>query len=207
MKKIFYKNFSDPTKTFYKSETRAFCWDLSCKLIEIAKRKDPQNWYTHILTIKGILLLLYCWNFAANKTKKLKKWKVKKAIQNSISELRFLEKYNLLTIDESCDDKIKKIYKEFLNPFDQTGASKALCLLNPELFVMWDTKIRAFLRKSLIQGINNGEKSEHYILYLKKLNEFAIKYNLNKKISGKGTLAKKLDEYHYLKIVLKKKKI
>jgi len=53
----------------------------------------------------------------------------------------------------------------------QTGASKALGLLNPELFVMWDTKIRKRLKKEHIKGIDNGETPENYLKFL-----YGIKY-------------------------------
>ena len=84
----------------------------------------------------------------------------------------------------------------------QTGASKALSLLNPKLFVMWDTKIRKRLKKELITGIGNGEKSENYVTFLKGIQRIINEYNLKQKLPLDSIVAKKVDEYNYVKIIM-----
>jgi hypothetical protein len=79
----------------------------------------------------------------------------------------------------------------------QTGASKALSLLNPKLFVMWDTRIRNKLRKKIIPGIGNGEKAEYYINFLKGIQKIIHDHHLVSKIKKNDHIAKKIDEYHY----------
>jgi hypothetical protein len=85
----------------------------------------------------------------------------------------------------------------------QTGASKALSLLNPELFVMWDTKIRRRLNRSLIPGIRNGELSAQYVLFLKGIQQIIINYKIKEKIPHGESVAKKIDEFNYVKIIMK----
>ena len=63
-----YTNFCDPSEEFL-NEPRSFCYDLAMQFISEAKGKDNNNWYQDESTIKGILLLLFTWNFAARETK------------------------------------------------------------------------------------------------------------------------------------------
>jgi hypothetical protein len=56
-----------------------------------------------------------------------------------------LKKQSLLNTDLKdifIENSIKTLYKRFSEVFGATGASKALHLLNPRLFVMWDDNIR-----------------------------------------------------------------
>ena len=199
-----YKDFSDPSEKF-KEEPRAFCYDLASELIKEAKLQSS-DWYTHEKTIQGILLLLFCWNFAAKETKKLTISKVREVLENNKGELSDLEGYSLLTMDEFCEGLIKKVYKAFRSLFGQTGASKALSLLNKELFVMWDTKIRNRLRK-IIKNIYNGESPESYLNFLYGIRDIAIRFDLQNKLPPGAILAKKIDEFHFAYIVMPTSKL
>ena len=84
----------------------------------------------------------------------------------------------------------------------QTEASKALSLLNLKLFVMWDTKIRRFLKK-FIKNIKNGENPKHYYNFLSGTEEIIFEFNLQEKVPKNSKIAKKIDEYHYVEIVMK----
>jgi len=194
-----YKDFSDPSEKF-KEEPRSFCYDLASDLIKEAKL-NSSDWYTHEKTIQGILLLLFCWNFAAKETKKLTISKIQGILESNKRELSDLGRFSLLTFNKSCEELIKKIYQEFRSLFGQTGASKALSLLNPQLFVMWDTKIRNRLRK-IIKNIYNGESPESYLKFLYGIRDIAVKFNLQDKLARDAILAKKIDEFHYVNIVM-----
>jgi hypothetical protein len=65
-----YDGFYDPSQEFL-GEPRAFCYELATQFISRAKENSTGNWYEDIDTIKGVLLLLFTWNFAAKETKKL----------------------------------------------------------------------------------------------------------------------------------------
>jgi hypothetical protein len=136
-----YDGFYDPSQDFL-GEHRAFCYELATQFINQAKETATGNWYEDINTIKGVLLLLYTWNFAAKETKKLNFQNVGELIRNTKQDLKSLEKYSIRTADNAVWDIVKRIFDQFRNLLGQTGASKALSLLNPELFVMWDTSIR-----------------------------------------------------------------
>lgn len=63
-----------------------------------------------------------------------------------------------------------------------------MALRIPELFIMWDTKIRKFYK------INNKGSPQDYLYYLKKLQEmfFHLKWGDKDK-----PFAKAIDEYNY----------
>jgi len=126
----FYKEFSDPSEEF-QDEPRAFCYELACKLINEAKQ-ESSNWYVHAKTIQGILLLLFCWNFTARKTKKLTISKVRNLLENNKNELAQIEGYSLLTFDGPCEEKIKKVYNQFRDLFGQTGRKQSSEFIEPE---------------------------------------------------------------------------
>lgn len=204
-----YKNFYDPTKDF-ENEPREFCYGLSQRLIcEAINEKGRKNWYASDKTVQAILLLIYCWNFAARKTKQLKKDRVGKLLVDTKNDLESLKNYSILNFDtnKEIEKKIKRIFRKFKRVFGQTGASKALSVLNTKLFVMWDTNIRKELRSGgYIKGISNGEKPEQYHKFLKGIKEIIEKYNLIQKIKcNEDEIAKKIDEFHFVKWVMKKK--
>jgi len=195
-----YKDFKSVIKDF-NNETRAFCYDLCIDLIKKAKRENS-NWYTHKNSINAIVLILYCWNFAAPITKKINSNQIKDLLSKNKMALKNLENVNIATFKGTNEKEIFRLFKNFKNEFGQTGASKALSILNPKLFVMWDTKIRNNLKKEIIKGIANGEKPEHYIIFLKGIRDIIIKNDLCNQISPKENIAKKMDEYHYVKFVM-----
>jgi len=147
----------------------------------------------------------YTWNFAAQKTKKLNFQNVGELMRNTKNHLKFLEKYSIKTADHDAWDVIKQIFDQFSSLLDQTGASKALSLLHPELFVMWDTAIRKRLNIELIPGIMNGESGEYYVNFLKGIQKIIIEYRIAEKLPQNVVVAKKIDEYHYVRIVMNKK--
>jgi hypothetical protein len=198
-----YDNFCDPSVKF-QNEPRGFCYDLARKFIEDERQSDGEKWRTTDGTIKGILLLLLTWNFAAKETKKPNFQNIREVLIKTNPKLRQLEEVTIETVDGNNLNIIKDIFAEFRKLMGQTGASKALSLLNPRLFVMWDTEIRRRLRKSLIPGIKNGELPEHYIIFLEGIKNIIAKYKINEKILPGSFVAKKIDEFHYVHITMNK---
>jgi hypothetical protein len=199
-----FDDFCDPSKDF-QNESRYFCYELASQLIKKAQDISGQDWHEEDSTIKGILLLLYTWNFAAKQTKKLDFENVRELLHNTKAELKSLENSCIRTVDKDSWNMIKTVFDKFRNLFGQTGASKALSLLNPKLFVMWDTAIRKRLNKALIPGIMKGENGEYYVIFLQGIQKIIDKYNITEKLPKDSIVAKKVDEYNYVKIVMNKK--
>ena len=198
-----YSDFYDPSED-YLEEPRAFCYDISSDLINQAKNIAGGSWYTNDLTIKGILLLLFTWNFASPITKKLDFNTIRQLLGSSQDRLLFLENYSITSADDRAWLVVKPLFDEFSKVLGQTGASKALSLLNPRLFVMWDTRIRKELKQTLIKGIGNGETGDSYVIFLKGIQRIIEEYNIERKLPPDSIIAKKIDEYHFVKFVMNK---
>lgn len=193
-----YSNFRDPTEKFYKKEPRAFCYDLSRDLLKKSKIEKKEMWYTDENAVNAILLLMYCWNFASRITKTLTRLDIEKLLEESINDFNLLEHKNILNFTTEDEEAIGKLYFKFKKVLGQTGASKALSLIDWSLFVMWDTKIRGAFRRMGVTGIGNGESAQSYINFLKVVKKCIIANELTTKINKGSPIAKKLDEFHYL---------
>ncbi len=204
MRDKLYNEFYDPSEDFL-NEPRAFCYEIASQLVKEAKKNTGESWYEEKDTIKGVLLLLFTWNFAAKKTKKINFQNVGELLRNTKNGLKFLEKYSIRTADHDAWVIIQLIFDQFRSILDQTGASKALSLLNPELFVMWDTAIRKRLNIELIPGIMNGQNGEKYVIFLKGIQKIIKEYRIAEKLPQNSIIAKKIDEYHYVRIVMNMK--
>ena len=119
MRDKLYNEFYDPSEDFFR-EPRAFCYDLATQLINQAKHVAGKDWYEDINTVKGVLLLLYTWNFAAKETKKLNFQNVRELMRNAKDDLIVLEKYSITTADNSAWDVIRRVFDQFRNVFGQT---------------------------------------------------------------------------------------
>jgi len=198
----FYNEFPGATSGFI-NEPRYFVYDLSLELIAKAKTEHGENWIEADNTIKAIILLLYCWNFAAPITKTMTFEKIRTLLLKQKSNIKSTLKHSIIDNWEIDEEKILSIVSEFKNDFGQTGTSKALSLLNPKLFVMWDTRIRRCLeRDKIISEIGNGETPEKYIKYLKDIKRNILGLKLQDRVDI-AFLAKKIDEYHFVKILMK----
>ncbi|MDP3149841.1 MAG: hypothetical protein Q8N83_12000 [Ignavibacteria bacterium] len=203
MEDEFYSDFPQRIEEFYANEPRAFCYDLSLSLIDKAKETDIENWYYNNKTIEGILLLLYCWNFASPITKKLTKPIIENLLRTNKDNLKYLESYSIIDFNEGVHQRILEVFGNFKIIFGQTGASKALSLLNTKLFIMWDTKIRKTLRNlNLVSRIGNGEKPENYLNFMIDMKEVISRNGLVNLIENAEDITKKIDEFHFAKIVV-----
>jgi hypothetical protein len=69
---------------------------------------------------------------------------------------------------------------------------------------MWDTRIRKELRQQLIKGIGNGETGDSYVTFLKGIQRIIVEYKIESKLPQNSIIAKKIDEYHFVKFVMRK---
>jgi len=69
--------------------------------------------------------------------------KLQNALKIFQKEQELVLKWNLTKLSLwDNHDKILKLFSAFMEPLKYTGASKALHILNPDFFVMWDIDIR-----------------------------------------------------------------
>ena len=143
-------------------------------------------------------LLLATWNFARFRyfMKYLNPEKFLKIIDETEKLHKTLDSLDIRSFNFNSEDlleKIKDIYEIFreIKGIEQTGASKLLSLRNPELFVMWDTKIRKKY------NIDNKGTAEDYIKFLQIIQK---RFKHLKWESKDKTFTKAIDEYNFYKI-------
>jgi len=157
-------------------------------------RDEIEGWCSELIgknqELEGLCFMLFTWNFA-NMRRMLKTFSIKKFKEvlreiNPIFAKLKKEKFEIADFDKLKDD-VGFIYSKLLPLVQQTGTTKLMYFKNPNLFVMWDTKIRS---KWKIKKVD----SESYLAFLKLMQKefFHIKWD-NKSIS----LARAIDMYNY----------
>jgi len=143
-------------------------------------------------TYEGIFLLLTTWNFA-NFRYSMKDFEID-AFQETFENLNFayfdeVEFENIELDDPETEKRIDKIYRE-LSKFDgvkYVGASKIMHIVQPDVFVPWDTDIREYY--------DCGTSPDDYLQFLKKMQE---KYKTNgfEKLTDAPTIPRAIDKYN-----------
>jgi len=219
-----YSDFFNLVEKFNKEENRAFFYDIAIKMVNEVKKERGDKWLLDGRTISAIMLIEYTWNFASPITKKLTHGKVKNLLMKNYNDLLELQNSSLTKITSLDNNIIVAIFEDFKEIFGQTGASKALAIINPNLFVMWDTEIRKKLKIKYKIDIGNGQSGKHYLNFLRFIKseidklvkfygneDFVIsrcEWKIRKEMQKFGiepekrTLAKLMDEYFYAKYII-----
>ena len=179
--------------------------------------------------LDAVLLLLTSWNaiyYTRGKGRffysKELTTRVRNLLDNTKGQLRKLGHKNLEELTSKDFERIESIFGQCSNEeaVKNTGASKLLHVLKPQLFVMWDTDIRNNYHRYFHK--QNRKKSNHecgnpkcYSMFLKQMQECAlklIKEKPKKKICEECSshpftidLPKALDQYNYAKAKLSAK--
>jgi len=152
----------------------------------------------------GVLLLT--WNQAFYRFGLFDFDKLEQCITDNQSILNNYRQRDILTYSSSDDSSIKHLFGEFLMALQiddgkragvksPVSVSKALHLLAPGFFPLWDEKIaRAY---NCYYASNPEQK---YLIFMGKMKQIADKLypSVNLKANGK-TLLKLIDEYNYAK--------
>lgn len=162
---------------FHEMEPRDIIYLVARKLI----LENPNSEYN---ILAGIEVLLLTWNAVYLQRQPES---VKRSLESDILEAYRSTKndFELLKVEklESVDLKdlgtvniIKKIFKSFAGrkSIECTGASKAIHLICPELFMMWDNEIkRNYHRLHPFYRIRSESLEECYVEFLKTMQEVA----------------------------------
>lgn len=177
------------------------------------KENEPREQYYHIARelvdrnecfdkAIGISLFLAIWNIAAYKNGIFDFQKVKKYIENNLVHFEKVKEQKFEDdFDEMLTKKLffellgaSKYYKDWKSP---VGVAKALHILCPNYFPIWDDKI------SKGYGICYFRKNpeDKYIIYSRKIKKICDEL---KKKKVQENLLKRIDEFNYCVFVLKK---
>lgn len=216
--------FQELVELFESEEQRSYYYDKAQEEVEDVFDDPEEEWFrSEDLVYGGLMMLLYSWNFAATETKQMEGDRLKDILENHHEEIEEVRNISLLDADlgvgGSVHEVVNSVFPELKEHLGQTGTAKALSLLNPDLFVMWDTAIRdAGKQGADVRGVKyymqeqgfydgnlsdfDGDK-ENYLDYLRYCQQILVDaqdcYFIQEKDS---TPAKLLDEalYAYYKI-------
>jgi len=208
MKKICYGDFIKTVQELRKMEKQegGSLYDRSVKLVD----KDCKT--------EAYILILATWNvgharFAGSR---LNIDEFEKTITGLQCHIDKLKKATIESIDfGTYEPEIKKIYTALasIEGIKYTGASKVMHLINPNLFVMWDTCIRGHRRKRNYQKLRivkdkywprkwYRENDQYYLQFLKDMQglfgHLCPRYSKSR--YSYRTFAKAIDEYNYWNI-------
>jgi len=181
---------------------------------------DSQN--DMILSMKA---LLASWNWRLLMANPHLRHSLENDVRNAVSETNDIiqelqaERLGRTAIDQQLD-RIAKAFKAFADrhSIGTTGASKALHVINPNLFVMWDNTIKTnYHRLHDDYGVRYSPIGECYAKFLKNCNEIAgalreneieqltVQHPSFKTFGFRKSLPKMIDECNFVRFFLNKK--
>jgi hypothetical protein len=183
---------------FKKHEKRGAMYKVASFLLEYywGKPEDMAN-------ALGVLLLT--WNQAFYRYGSFDYEKLEKCIADNLALLGNFRNRDISSYSNEDASTIKAIFYEFLEALQIEGGkkggikspvavAKALHLLAPAFFPLWDDKIaRAY------ECFYKQDPGKKYLLFCKLTKEMAGRYRSLFDLTSKETLVKQIDEYNYAK--------
>lgn len=172
---------------FEDEEQRNYYYHKALETVE-RESKRPDWYHSDDLVFGGLMLLMYTWNFAARETKAMDGEEVKRILERHHEAIESVQDRTIDEADlsETGDTRqvIQQVWGDLKDHFGQTGASKVLSLLNPELFVMWDEDIRTRRRRNQDDPKGTKRPDRGVYFYLKEAG-----YSLNNNSMDYGKTA------------------
>ena len=155
----------------------------------------------------GLGVLLLTWNQAFYRYGSFDFDELEKCIRNNLKKLEEYRNRNITSLSEEDEQDIKEIFEEFLKSLQIVSAdmkvrkspvavAKALHLLAPEFFPLWDERI------ANVYGCSyNKNPGEKYIQFMKLMRKIVVqvRYHIDPSDYRNKTLLKLIDEYNYSK--------
>ena len=157
------------------------------------------NWGNPKLMAQGVERLIRSWNrFFAN----FNFDELSECIDKNIKELSSFRKRNIMGLKEADCENIKKLFNEFLIALRRSSddvkspvsVAKALGLLVPDFFPIWDSNIAYKYGYLYIQ-----DPAADYFLFCKKMKLMAQSVKGYVPSQDDRSLLKRIDEYNYSK--------
>lgn len=202
---------SNAHKIYRKEEPRDAIYHVSTKLIK-------ENWDIDREVSNALGVLLLTWNSAFYRYGSLDYERIERAVSNNKRNLNMFRKRDIISCEQTDKEKIESIYADFLDSLISRGKSrnknagkvsyspvsvgKALHLLCPIFFPLWDDKIA----KSYGCLWNSSKSSfDYYWKFIMIVKEQICQlYKEPNKPSELNEInpLKLIDEYNYVKFTL-----
>lgn len=172
-------------------------------MYKVAKRLLDNSWGSPPEMVEGVGILLLTWN---QPFYGIRGWfdfqELERCFERNLRRIENFRRRNIFSLSSTDEENIKTLFNEFLVALKgdkkgiktPVGVSKALHLLAPEFFPMWDTQIAIDYRCRY----STENAAERYIRFCKWIKQFAE--SVNKKyrpLPNDRTLVKLIDEYNH----------
>lgn len=199
------KEIKKAQKEYKKKEARWFFYPIATELLKRARRKKQRGKFGDMA--RALCVLLYTWNnsFYKGKGKKFNTKHISK-IEKLIREFRndiedFRARGNSIIkfcTNDKIKDKVIEIFNEFKKVLGPVGTAKALHLLAPRFFPLWDRKIAKYYGFPLSTKNNSKKHAHFYCCFIKTTKEQCMALARGRNAIKKNTL-KALDEFNVLR--------
>lgn len=210
----FFENMKNPEfvkkqcKKYHESEERDCVYLVVMRFLKQNRSQED--------LLLGLRTLLLDWNAGYYRPRPDKRRSLERDLRNALkvseNELKNLAEERLERIrSQEKASSIRKVFKTFMNHLTSgVSVTKALHVINPELFMVWDRDIRAVYHK--VHGYGHIEGNEECYLKFMEQCRSMIESLLNttyeediiradptyKKYGFRETLAKTMDECNYV---------
>lgn len=184
------QNIEKAHLTFVKKEPRDLFYRAATELVRLAMDKK-----TSLSVPEALAVLLQTWNSAYYRYHRSDMTKHFKKIDFLYEkDTRVLRSYRRRTIENFVDGeepKVRRLFAEFEGVLGPVGAAKALHLLAPSFFPLWDRAIAQHYKTALGKKGTNGER---YCRFMKivRAQQLVLKGRCSH-------ILKRIDEYNYCK--------
>lgn len=173
------ERFRELLRRFDRDEQRDYYYE---RALETVQQEFEGEWYeSDELILGGPMLLLYTWNFAAQKTKVLDKNHIQELFERHHELFEDLRDVDLVKADlrtgGSIDRTLQAVWGDMCERFDQTGTAKVLSLLAPRLFVIWDQDIRTRRQRSRSDPPGEKRPDRGVYFFIKENGRYSLENN------------------------------
>lgn len=183
---------------FRKHEQRDAMYKVASFLID-------HFWGRPVEMVDALGVLLLTWNQAFYRYGSFSYFKLEKCLAKNLAMIETFRGRNLLAVSETDEGPVRHLVLDFLGALQidsgkargrksPVAAAKALHLLAPNFFPLWDYKIARYYRCNY-----SNDPAGKYLAFCMKMKEFANQVR-GYRLSLDRTLVKLLDEYNYAKI-------
>jgi hypothetical protein len=178
-------------ETFEKNESRDLFYRVASELVDLTLRSERK-----ISLAEALAVLLQTWNREYYRFRRFDAEhfdKLETLVKDTLTSTLTFRARSISSLSDSDRNLILNLFSEFENVLHPVGAVKALHLLAPSFFPLWDRAIASAYGCSM--GLL-GTNAPRYLRFMTRVKEQASQLQ---QTTGAVNLLKAIDEYNYCK--------
>lgn len=187
---------------FLEIEPRQLFYRVASQLVRLAREGSGE-----IDLAEALAVLLLTWNRRYYNRKRPFTEQHVQDIQTLCEEWRGalddVESRSIANLDDQDKENVQSLFRAFGDVLGPVGASKALHLLAPDFFALWDNPIAEAYGKALNTPYKERKTAEGYWAFMQETHSQYSAISC----AGDIPLLKYLDEYNYLKYKKKDRRL